>query len=113
AFFACALTGIAFVPLSWRLTAGELAGLVTRARPALVLVDEEYRGLAVEALACGVPWALLGSTGVEREVPANADPTVSRPPRDEDPLFVIFTSGSEAAPKGVVLTHENCFWTNQ
>lgn len=25
---------------------------------------------------------------------------------------MIYTSGSEAAPKGVVLTHENCFWNN-
>ena len=25
---------------------------------------------------------------------------------------MIFTSGSEAAPKGVVLTHANCFWNN-
>src|SRR5690606_1599207 len=38
AFFACAQAGIAFVPLSWRLTPRELIDLLARTRPALVLV---------------------------------------------------------------------------
>ena len=41
AFFACALLGIAFVPLSWRLTPAELGALIERTGPALLLIDEE------------------------------------------------------------------------
>ena len=41
AFFACALAGIAFVPLSWRSTPRELADVLRRSDPALVLVDDE------------------------------------------------------------------------
>ncbi|MET0779921.1 MAG: AMP-binding protein [Microbacterium sp.] len=127
AFFACALAGIAFVPLSWRNTPRELADVLRRSDPALVLIDEEYGSLAGEALR-GLevlpPIASLGSTGVEagpppRErggaagtVPPARDPRPARIVRDDDPLLVIFTSGSEAAPKGVVLTHANCFWNN-
>ncbi|WP_298868572.1 class I adenylate-forming enzyme family protein [Microbacterium sp.] len=115
ALFACAELGIAFVPLSWRLTPGELAALIARTAPALMLIEDEHAALASAALElvdAPVAQATLGVSGVEHEVPECADAVPRRPARDDDPLLVIYTSGSEAAPKGVVLTHENCFWNN-
>ena len=50
AFFACALSGVALVPLSWRLTPRELTDLLRRSEPALVLVEDDYATLAAEAL---------------------------------------------------------------
>lgn len=122
AFFACARAGLVLVPLSWRLTATELADQLALADPALLLVEEETQTLARGALArCAapVPTAYLGEDGIERAVPEpwrtrTGDGPVGpgRPVQDEDPLLMVFTSGSSARPKAAVLTHQTCFWTN-
>ena len=141
AFFSCARAGLVLVPLSWRLTASELADQLDHADPAVLLIEEETATLARGALArvtAPVPTAYLGQVGVESPVPApwhalqnqeyaGAPPSLAAhqisgrpgplleqagPVQDEDPLLMVFTSGSSARPKAAVLTHASCFWTN-
>lgn len=121
-FFACARAGLVLVPLSWRLTASELADHIAHCEPSLLVVEEDFATLGAEALRsmlAPVPTAALGYLGVESRLPSPsptsdlASPVVlSTSVEDTAALLMIFTSGTGGKPKAAVLTHATCWWTN-
>jgi len=102
--FACAKAGAILHPISWRLAPVEVAFQLDDAEPAIFLIEDEHRDLGEAALA-------LASVRPALTVPdsrARDEPSAS----DDDPLLLIYTSGTTGKPKGALLTHANCFWTN-
>jgi fatty-acyl-CoA synthase len=108
AFFACAKAGLMLMPLNWRLSPVELAYQLDDAEPTLLLVDGEHVELADATLAEAGRQPARGRLG---EV-GDGGPSVAGDVADDDGLLLVYTSGTTGKPKGAVLTHANCFWTN-
>ena len=103
--FACAKAGAILHPISWRLAPAEVAFQLDDAEPA-VLPD---RGRAPRARRGG-PRARERATRVDARADSRREPDARA--ADDDPLLLIYTSGTTGKPKGALLTHANCFWTN-
>jgi fatty-acyl-CoA synthase len=107
-FFACAKAGLILVPLNWRLSAPELAYQLDDSEPALLLVENEHDALADGALEAATTRPTRLPLGASQE----AGPVPMDGPDGDDPLLLVYTSGTTGRQKGAVLTHANCFWTN-
>jgi fatty-acyl-CoA synthase len=112
--FACARLGVALQPISWRLAPAEVAYQLADAEPSLLLVSAEHDALA----AASAEVSLGGGRRSAVEIARIGDPTLEADgnaedvARDVDPLLLVYTSGTTGKPKGALLTHANCFWTN-
>jgi acyl-CoA synthetase (AMP-forming)/AMP-acid ligase II len=102
ALFGCALAGIPLIPLNYRLSGEQLQALVHRLDGPLVAADRRYlqvfdgsdiTPVDVHDLASGAPAAPAA------ELAEDGDPDAV--------AVVLFTSGTTAAPRGVVLRHTN------
>lgn len=112
--FACAKAGLILAPMNPRLAGPEIAYQLDDAEPAVFFVGADHEELADDAL--------LGARTVPRRLPltrVTIDDLTGHDGDahhikvgDDDPILLVYTSGTTGAPKGALLTHANCFWTN-
>jgi len=106
--FACAHLKAIIVPLNWRLAAPELQFIVGDSRPTVLIYEEQFRQ-AVDQLVA--PSCLSLGDAYEAAL-AGADPDAAPPvtATHDDPLAIMYTSGTTGHPKGALITHRMFFY---
>jgi len=119
AFFAAAKSGVILVPLGTRLTAQELASIASDCGLSALLYGAEHADTVRElgslthldrlvALDAGQAAGDLSYGELLTSLPEGD--FVPGPCRPEDPLCLLYTSGTTGRPKGVITPHRQVAW---
>ncbi len=102
-FSAAQKLGFVIVPLNTRLTKHEINFQVEDCGARLVISQEEFSHLVEDVTAPTVNWDALAS-----ETTIHIESDIS----ENDPIFILYSSGTTGKPKGVIYTHKMLYWNS-
>lgn len=103
--YACAKLGAIMMPLNWRLSPREVAGIMADGTPRFILIDPDMENLLAEVTSCPEKVLLDSGYAAWRDAASAVDPGF--PVHADDTTMLLYTSGTTGKPKGVMITHHN------
>ena len=123
-FYGAARAGLVVVPLNWRLVADELAFILSDSGATVLVTGAEYdavvadlHGRAGDDATAVRDWLRVGpdapAWAEDYDALVDAAPTdaVTSDAEGDDPLFIMYTSGTTGLPKGALHTHDSVEWS--
>lgn len=98
----CAKAGAIMVPINQRLSPREVGEILADCEPSLLILGEELVHLVPEG--GNVPIVGMNDYAAWRDGAEGISASAAGP---DDPVLILYTSGTTALPKGVVLSHRN------
>ena len=118
--FAAARLGAVLVPINYMLKPAEIAYILNHSGARLLCFDQELEANGRAAVATGTAIEMMMGLPGERTAEPDADfsfASLAQTACLEDAIVdsrdiaqIIYTSGTESAPKGAMLTHEAVMW---
>lgn len=116
-FAAAQKLGCILVPFNVRLAAPEINYLIEDAEPRLIIYAEAFKKLLERRPVSKRPESRLSFAKLSEICnPHTTEPEDLSAPlnsiKEEDPIFILYTSGTTGFPKGAVYTHKMLLWNS-